>query len=120
MKTGAVLRHPGIAILGKLPQPPAAPWLPRHGYLALLPPREYVPALWSEAELALLAGTELQARVPADRAAMAEDWSESIAPLLDKYPRRLSPREAFSLERFGVAASYVASRAFGVDDYHGG
>ncbi len=39
-------------------------------------------------------------------------------PLLAKYPGRLSP-EGTTLEAFHVAASLVASRAFGVDEWHG-
>ena len=39
----------------------------RHGYLRALPPREYLPLFWSEEQLALLQGTELEAKVQADR-----------------------------------------------------
>ena len=42
----------------------------RHGYLRALPPREYLPLFWSDDQLALLAGTELEAKVQADRYAL--------------------------------------------------
>jgi SET domain-containing protein 6 len=38
-----------------------------HGYLSSLPPREYVPLFWSDDELALLEGTELEGRAVEDR-----------------------------------------------------
>ena len=41
-----------------------------------------------------------------------------MAPLAGRYPGRLRP-EALTLENFNIAASLVASRAFGVDEWHG-
>jgi len=144
----------------------------RYGYFKALPPREYLPLFWGDAELALLRGTELEAdRVEADRCegarckclsfpdvsvvgqaaaenwvegyqgccpcwlqghgtppfpfqhacrqAAAEDFEEHVLPLLSKYPGRLRP-DFITLHNFNVAASFVASRAFGVDEWHGG
>lgn len=102
------------------PRPPSLA-ARRHGYFQALPPREYVPVLWTEAELALLEGTELAGQVEADRQLMAADFEEHVLPLLGRYPGRLQhAASAFTREGFSVAASLVASRAFGIDDYHGG
>lgn len=53
------------------------------------------------------------------REAAQEDFEEDILPLLARHPGRLRP-EALTLDNFHVAASLVASRAFGVDEWHGG
>lgn len=50
--------------------PPAC----RHGYFAALPPREYLPLFWSDAQLRLLAGTELEGSAESDRSACARVW----------------------------------------------
>lgn len=42
-------------------------WHCRHGYLQSLPRREYVPIFWTDAELALLTGTELDGKATEDR-----------------------------------------------------
>ncbi|EFN55406.1 hypothetical protein CHLNCDRAFT_134525 [Chlorella variabilis] len=89
-----------------------------HGYFAALPPREYLPLFWSDAQLRLLAGTELEGSAESDREASAEDFEEHVLPLLHKYPGRLRPA-ACTLDRFRVAASFVGSRAFCVDEWHG-
>ncbi|KAI7837623.1 hypothetical protein COHA_008549 [Chlorella ohadii] len=89
-----------------------------HGYFQACPSREYVPLFWSDGQLALLAGTELDGRVQADREAAREDFEEHILPLVGKYPGRLRP-EFVTLPNFHAAASLVASRAFGVDEWHG-
>lgn len=52
------------------------------------------------------------------RAAAAEDFEEHAQPLLEKYPGRLRP-DFLTLDNFHAAASFVASRAFGVDEWHG-
>lgn len=52
------------------------------------------------------------------REAAGEDVEEHILPLLDKYPGRLRP-DYITLPNFHAAASLVASRAFGVDEWHG-
>ncbi|PRW44560.1 ribosomal lysine N-methyltransferase 3 [Chlorella sorokiniana] len=89
-----------------------------HGYFQACPPREYLPLFWSDAQLALLQGTELDGRVEADREAAREDFEEHVLPLLEKYPGRLRP-DFVTLPNFHAAASLVASRAFGVDEWHG-
>jgi hypothetical protein len=52
------------------------------------------------------------------RAAAAEDFEEHVQPLVEKYPGRLRP-DFLTLDNFHAAASFVASRAFGVDEWHG-
>ena len=46
-----------------------------------------------------------------------EDWETYMLPLVTKYPPLSKP--SMNLDTFRVAASWVASRAFGVDSYHG-
>ena len=54
-----------------------------------------------------------------DRRELAQsDYDEDIKPLIDKYKGRL-PADLMTFERFSDAASLVASRAFGVDGWHG-
>ena len=50
---------------------------------------------------------------------MLEDFEEHIVPLMGKYPDELTRAQDFTFERFKVAASWVSSRAFGVDSWHG-
>lgn len=91
----------------------------RHGYLAELPAREYLPMFWTCEERALLQGTERAGAPEEDARLMREDFEEAVLPLVARYPGRLSPG-AFTLQGFHAAASWVASRAFGVDSFHGG
>lgn len=53
------------------------------------------------------------------RAYTKEDWETHLLPLVQqaKYPELSS--SALTLDLFRAAASWVASRAFGVDSYHG-
>lgn len=90
-----------------------------HAYLQSLPSREYLPLFWQEEELALLQGTELAGKADADRTLTQEDWETNILPLVHdaKYP--MLNQAGMNLDLFRVAASWVASRAFGVDNYHG-
>jgi SET domain-containing protein 6 len=53
-----------------------------------------------------------------DRVCMEEDWEESIAPLSLQQPDYF-PVNWFTLNHYLAAKTLVASRAFGVDDYHG-
>ena len=46
-----------------------------------------------------------------------EDWETYLLPLVTQYPALSKP--SMNLDTFRVAASWVASRAFGVDSYHG-
>ena len=48
---------------------------------------------------------------------MQEDWETHLLPLVTQYPALKQP--SMTLDSFRVAASWVASRAFGVDNYHG-
>ena len=90
----------------------------RHGYLAELPAQEYLPVFWTAPERALLQGTEREDAPAEDAALMHEDYEEHVLPLVEQYPERLRAGD-FTPERFMVAASWVASRAFGVDSHHG-
>ena len=47
-----------------------------------------------------------------------QDYELHIAPLLAKYPDRLNAALLKQIS-FNAAASWVASRAFGIDSYHG-
>lgn len=91
----------------------------RHGYLSELPAREYLPLFWTPEERALLQGTERAGAPEEDERLTREDFEEVVLPLVARlHPGRLSPG-AFTLERFRAAASWIASRAFGVDSFHG-
>ncbi len=73
---------------------------------------------WSASELARLAGTGVAERARDDAALAAEDFHAHVPPLCAAHPGRL-PARRMTLEAFRAAASWVASRAFGVDSYHG-
>jgi len=49
---------------------------------------------------------------------MREDFEEHLLPWAAQFSDRLRLAE-FTWDRFRVAASWVASRAFGVDGWHG-
>ncbi|DBA97673.1 TPA: hypothetical protein ACH3X3_012565 [Trebouxia sp. C0006] len=90
-----------------------------HAYLQSLPLREYLPLFWQEGELALLQGTELAGKADADRTLTQEDWETNILPLIHDARCPMLNQAGMNLDLFRVAASWVASRAFGVDNYHG-
>jgi hypothetical protein len=92
--------------------------LHRHGYLSELPEREYLPLFWTEEERILLQGTDIADRADEDLELTQEDFETNVLPLVHQYPDRM-PLPAFNLQTFRIAASWVASRAFGVDSYHG-
>ncbi|CAL8465452.1 g4988 [Coccomyxa elongata] len=89
-----------------------------HGYLKELQQREYLPLFWAEEERCLLEGTEAEHRPQEDTELTQEDFDTHVLPLLRQHPDRLAAN-AFTLEGFRMAASWVASRAFGVDSFHG-
>lgn len=105
-------------------------------YLRSLPPRgEYLPVLWPQSAVEeLLRGTSLSPEaVAGDRERVEEDWREEAVPFARKHAARLlglkkekkadhsltAPGGPFSLRAFFTAATWAASRAFGVDDDHG-
>lgn len=90
----------------------------RHGYLSELPQREYLPLFWTKDERSLLRGTEAEHRPQEDILQTREDFITNVLPLVNEYPEQLAAH-AFTLDNFRIAASWVASRAFGVDSYHG-
>lgn len=97
---------------------PKSQW---HGYLSTLPQQgEDLPLFWTIDELAALRGTEAEARAEADLEAMEDDYVQFIKPMVKKHLKKL-PMDAsrWRFEDFKIAASWVASRAFFVDDYHG-
>jgi len=152
-----------------MPQPRAQPLPPalathRHGYFQALPQREYLPLFWTDEELELLQGTELDGTILEDRSAVAaallccggplpeqaaasqciicsersasgcatqfhwvlrcrqdvvDDYETHVLPFLE-HNRAALGRCDLSLARFQAAASWVASRAFYVDEHHGG
>ncbi|KAJ1554935.1 hypothetical protein HK405_003682 [Cladochytrium tenue] len=106
-----------LAVMYEIENGVASPW---YGYLQSLPTHEDVPIFWSEAELALLEGTELESYVAEYRAALDEDFDEHVAPLVAANPDYFPPNEESTRRRrFFEASSLVSSRAFEVDDYHG-
>lgn len=97
---------------------PASRWAP---YIASLPPGgEYLPMFWSESERGLLAGTEAAGRGEHDAAMTEADYAENVAPLFTAYPALFPPelRARMTARDFQIAASWVSSRDFGVDDEH--
>ncbi|KAK9835816.1 hypothetical protein WJX74_008600 [Apatococcus lobatus] len=88
------------------------------GYLQSFPERVYVPAFWSPEQLMGLQGTSLPDRLAADRVNLQDDFDSIIRPLCAAHPDLLDPAET-TFEAFCRAATFVSSRAFGVDDYHG-
>ena len=109
-------------------------------YLQSLPPRgEYLPVLWPQNSMKqLLRGTSLSPEtVVGDRERVKEDWGEEAAPFAERHAAKLlglekkattaatdndlltGPDGPFSLRAFFRAATWAASRAFGVDDDHG-
>ena len=59
--------------------------------------------------------------MPLCRTLTQEDWENNILPLTHdaKYPMLNQAGMNLDLDLFRIAASWVASRAFGVDNYHG-
>jgi len=104
-----------VAVMHEMGQGPNSPW---HTYFKSMPHREYIPVFWSEEELDLLQGTDIEECADADQALMKEDWETHVEGLPAAYPSRLLP-ESFTFDAMQRAASLVASRAFGIDDYHG-
>jgi len=89
------------------------------GYFASCPESEYLPVFWTEDQLRLLSGTEIENMAIQDRMDIAEDYDTHVKPLLQKYPEALGSMKDTSLSSFTQAASLVASRAFAVDEDHG-
>jgi hypothetical protein len=61
-------------------------------------------------------GSEAEGRAAADAPLLAEDFAV-MTELLDQQPD--IPRKGFTLANYMAAASWLASRGFGVDDVHG-
>jgi len=110
---------------------PNSAWAP---YLSAMPSTdgEYLPQFWSHHELALLRGTEIESIVDKDLQLMKEDYETHVQPMFAKYPHLFdcsknnnkddsdtTTSSPWSFKAFQVAASLVASRAFGMDDEHG-
>ncbi|KAK9848107.1 hypothetical protein WJX84_003506 [Apatococcus fuscideae] len=108
---------PGLiaAVLHEQQKGTASEWW---GYLQSFPSRVYVPAFWSPEELKWLQGTSLVDRLAADRLDLQDDFDSIIKPLAKAHPDLLDPAKT-TFEAFCKAATFVSSRAFGVDDYHG-
>lgn len=61
-------------------------------------------------------GSEAEGRAAADAPLLSEDFA-AMTELLDRHPG--IPRMGFTLSNYMAAASWLASRGFGVDDVHG-
>ena len=106
-----------IALAVELARGAASRW---HGYVQFLPDEEPLPLLWSEADLALLAGTGTASLVMQQRASFTVDYHRHVRPLLRRHAKRWGlPEAATMLQSFLQAASLVSSRAFDVDAHHG-
>ena len=91
-----------------------------HGYVQFLPDEEPLPLLWSEADLALLAGTGTATLVAQQRSSFTADYHRHVRPLFRRHAKRWGlPEAATTLQSFLQAASLVSSRAFDVDAHHG-
>ncbi|CAL5222086.1 g4393 [Coccomyxa viridis] len=104
-----------IAILYEMSLHTASPWW---GYLSELPSREYLPMFWTADELDLLQGTGVAQNVLEDLQHTQDDFETHVLPLVEQHPGLLKA-ETFTIDNFRRAASWVASRAFGVDSHHG-
>eukprot|EP00775_Hariotina_reticulata_P007777 gene7777-7975_t len=89
------------------------------GYFQSLPQREYLPMFWSDPELQLLVGTALEGCAEEDRRDTEEDYQQHVLPLMQKHCHAFPHPDLCSLDCFRVAASWVASRSFHVDAWHG-
>ncbi|TQD74954.1 hypothetical protein C1H46_039513 [Malus baccata] len=94
-------------------------WAP---YLELLSEEEAaaLPLVWSAQEVErLLQGTELEAAtVKAERSDMRKQWKESVEPLLLMLLNSNSSN-SFQFQDYLVARTFISSRSFQIDDYHG-
>lgn len=104
-----------VAVLYEMSLGKASPW---YEYLNAIPTREYLPIFWNEQEISALEGTELQDSAATDKEAMLEDFESHVAPIPNKYPGRFIGNFV-TFHNFMNAASLVASRAFGIDEFHG-
>ena len=76
-----------------------------------------LPACWESTRPgSLRQGSEAEGRAAADAPLLAEDCA-AMGELLDQHPD--IPRKGFTLANYMAAASWLASRGFGVDDVHG-
>jgi N-lysine methyltransferase SETD6 len=120
-----------VSLMYELSLGPNSAWAP---YLSAMPSTdgEYLPQFWSHHELALLRGTEIEIIVDKDLQLMKEDYETHVQPMFAKYPHLFdcsknnnkddsdtTTSSPWSFKAFQVAASLVASRAFGMDDEHG-
>ncbi|XP_048435387.1 N-lysine methyltransferase setd6 isoform X1 [Pyrus x bretschneideri] len=94
-------------------------WAP---YLELLSEEEAaaLPLVWSAQEVEhLLQGTELEAAtVKAERSDMRKQWKESVEPLLLMLLNSNSSN-SFQFQDYLVARTFISSRSFQIDGYHG-
>ncbi|KAJ3164540.1 hypothetical protein HDU88_005186 [Geranomyces variabilis] len=107
-----------VAVMYERSLGPQSPWA---GYLQAIPEYENLPILWSDDDVALLAGTDVEEQTARHRKSLYEDYDTRVVPAL-KAEGLLGTAGAdrfFSRTAFLHAASLVSSRAFGVDAYHG-
>ncbi|KAJ3160807.1 hypothetical protein HDU86_008167 [Geranomyces michiganensis] len=99
-----------------------SPWF---GYLQAIRPFESLPILWSDDDVALLAGTDVEEQTARHQKTLAEDYATRVVPaltaegLIGTTTTTNDQEQFFSQTAFLHAASLVSSRAFGVDAYHG-
>ncbi|KAF6262972.1 hypothetical protein COO60DRAFT_557117 [Scenedesmus sp. NREL 46B-D3] len=105
-----------IAVMYEASLGKASKWA---GYFASLPAREYLPMFWSQDELDALAGTALEGVACDDRRDTQDDYEAHVVPLMAKHKEAFPHPKLCSLQHFRTAASWVASRSFHVDAWHG-
>lgn len=94
----------------------------RHGYFQFLPKREFLPLFWPPPLQRAALHTRLDpSKAAADLAALQDDFQEVVAPMLTRHPEVFKHSVAgMTFPAMLVASSWVSSRAFHVDDLHGG
>ncbi|KAJ3413539.1 hypothetical protein HDV05_007840 [Chytridiales sp. JEL 0842] len=77
-----------VALMFELHQGKVSPWAP---YLESIPYRELIPIFWTEDQQALLEGTELEDEVVEFKAALVDDFTSLVAPLIVDHPDYFRP-----------------------------
>ncbi|KAJ3179847.1 hypothetical protein HDU87_002415 [Geranomyces variabilis] len=109
-----------VAVMYERSLGPQSPWA---GYLQAIPEYESIPILWSDDDVALLAGTDVEEQTARHRKSLSEEYDARVVPALTAEGllgnAAAGAERFFSKTAFLHAASLASSRAFGVDAYHG-
>ncbi|KAI8903526.1 hypothetical protein EDD86DRAFT_250240 [Gorgonomyces haynaldii] len=88
---------------------------PFYGYLQSLTKPD-IPLFWNDERLSEIRGTELYHIVLGDRDQLKEDY-QIVVDLMERYPEM--KLDKMTIEDFYLVFSFVVSRAFQADEYHG-